>query len=261
MDLLDESVLPIRPDLEAMVRARSFLRADPVKVFTHSGKIVIRRLLNDEQTAEQICAAICLGLSARLIGRRFSISPKSVVAIREAMEERGELAPVRLRVQRKLDRVIELGLERWEEGILAGEIHPGQLPIPTLAAIDKRGQLDAGIVPGTDRTVGEVTLEQILAARAVARLAAEGRSDANPRKPAESEVIEVTANAVANAPQPSPALPEPDQAAGADQARTGAGGVGSARAPAVNRGDGPGNFEPKEALRAYAQQSPPQKPT
>src|SRR6266536_5910712 len=137
MELFDESMLPVREDLVQAVRHRSFLpeQAGPKKVFTHSGRLVIKRLMNDDELCEAICTALYLGLSARLVGKRFGISPKSVANIREAMTNRGALASVRLRIQAKLDRVIELGLEYWEEGILTGTIPPGSNSIPVLAAI------------------------------------------------------------------------------------------------------------------------------
>lgn len=167
MELFDEAMLPVRNDLEEMVRARSFVSgAKPTK---HTGKIVIRQMLNDEELCEAICTALLAGLAARLVGKRFGLSPKSVANIRDAMADRGELAPVRTRIQRKLDRVTELGLERIEEGLTTGEIPAGSVWIPTLATLDKREQMSAGMVVGTERTRASVTVEQVLAEHALAK--------------------------------------------------------------------------------------------
>lgn len=190
-DLFCESMLPVRPDLELMVRERSFLPEKRPDSARFSGKIVIRKLMNDVELCEAICAALLMGLSARIIGKRFTLSPRSVVNIRQAMADRGELAPVRLRIQAKLDRVIELGLERWEEGILDGSIHPGQIPIPTLAAIDKKGQLEAGVVPGTDVTEGEAQEAKIRAAWLALELARAAASDPQSTA-AEAHPIDIT---------------------------------------------------------------------
>lgn len=163
LELFDEASLPVREDLVEMVHARSFLPEKRPDSARFSGKITIRRMMSNEELCEQVCTCIAVGLSPRLIGKRFSMSPRSVVRIREAMEDRGELAPVGKRIRAQLDRFIELGLERMVDGVLDGEIHPGQLPIAVLAAIDKKGQLDAGVVPGTSVLVGEAEGAQIKA--------------------------------------------------------------------------------------------------
>lgn len=163
LELFDEGTLPVREDLVEMVQARSFLPEKRPDSARFSGKITIKRMLNNEELCEQVCTSIAIGLSVRLIAKRFQLSAHSVIRIRQAMETRGELEAVGKRIRQKLDRFIELGLERMEEGVLNGEIHPGQLPIAVLAAIDKKGQLDAGVVPGTSVLVGEAEGAQIRA--------------------------------------------------------------------------------------------------
>lgn len=145
--LLDEQHFPVREDLVEQIKARSFCE-NGKKKFTHSGKIVLRQMHEDEELCEAICACILVGTHTKLIARKFNISPKSIARIREAMQDRGELAPVRLRVMRKLDQFIELGLEEMVDGVLSGKIPPGQLPIPVMCAIDKKGLLEAQATPG-----------------------------------------------------------------------------------------------------------------
>jgi hypothetical protein len=252
---VDESALQVRPDIEQLVKTRSFLERK--KVFTHSGKIVIKRVMSDEDLAEGICSALLLGLSVRLIAKRFCLSTRSVINIRQAMTDRGELAPVRIRLQAKLDQVIELGLERWMEGILDGTIHPGQLPIATLAALDKKGQMDAGLVAGTDRTEAEVLLAQVRAAQELVRemrQAPDSPSADADAQPVDIAAVVVSAEAPATVlapglppaaaspdPTPSPAQPaQPGCAPGSE----GGGGVPSSPATQDPQGVTVGNFQP-----------------
>lgn len=195
LELFDEGSLPVREDLVEMVRARSFLPEKRPDSARFSGKITIRRMLSDEELCEQVCTCIAVGLSPRLIGKRFQMSPRSVVRIREAMEERGELASIGKRIRAQLDRFIELGLERMIDGVLDGEIHPGQLPIAVLAAIDKKGQLDAGVVPGTNVLEGDAQGARVRAyfeALRRAKQAAEAQSTGE-----SAQVIEISAAATA----------------------------------------------------------------
>lgn len=244
LELFDEGMLPVRDDLVAMVRARTFLQAGKPK---HTGKIVIRAMLNDEELCEAVCTAILAGLSARLVGKRFGLSPKSVANIRDAMEERGELAPVRTRIQRKLDRVTELGLECIEDGLLNGQIPAGSAWIPTLASIDKREQLAVGIVPGTGRTEAAVTVEQVLAEHALAQAALDRKSDATRTQPPQPQAGQQS-GAPLDTRLDTAALtldlpPTPPAAARSTARRPGA-GVAPAAATRADRGEGPENFNP-----------------
>lgn len=255
-ELFDLSMLPDRSDLVEMVKERSFLSSDEEKKrFRHTGKIVIRRLLNDEELCVGICTAIVCNVSARLIGMRYHISPKSVVSIRRAMEDRGELAAVRTRITRLVDEVTEVGLETVLDGLLAGQIPAGSAWIPALATLDKREQLSVGIVPGTDRTRASVTVEQVLAEHAAARLAL-GASDsesgaqaaqraalqAPSSLPSLPATVPATANATLDlAPAATTPAPRPATSAGA---REPGGGIASAPPPLDARGVTPENFTP-----------------
>jgi hypothetical protein len=147
--LLDEKFWPIRQDLVELVKEKSFL---------HTGKIVGK----DEELCRAVCKDLVVQLSGRKIAKKYSISRHTVLAIEKLMRERGELEPLKKQVMGQLDDIIYLGLERIKDALLADEISPGQLPIPMAALIDKKGQLEAGMVPGTDRTVREVTEAEIV---------------------------------------------------------------------------------------------------
>ena len=217
MELLDESMLPVRPDVEELVRQRSFLGGK--KLLSHSGKIVLRRVLACEELAEGVCTALLMGLSVRLIAKRFGMSTRSVINIRQAMTDRGELAPLRQRIAQKLDRVIELGLERWEEGIVSGEIHPGQLPIPTLAALDKKAAMDSGLVGDTGRSEAEILLAQVKAVQGLYAMASDTESagsnadvvdvESTTQAPDCPATGQATVAAGVPASLPAPTLPQP----------------------------------------------------
>ena len=242
MELFDESMLPVREDLVEMVCARSFLPdvAKRPDRFRFSGKLVIKRMLSNEELCVQVCTAVYLGLSARLIGKRFGMSPRSVANIREAMTNRGELAPIRSRIQAKLDRVIELGLEYWEEGILTGAIPPGSNSIPVLAAIDKKGQLEAGVVVGTGRTEVEISADQVRAEYLALKAAADLQSVGLPPKPQQMQgfgTADTTLDTTTVDVTPSAGTPPASLAPASAVAGQGGGG-GSTAAPAAPQPEG-----------------------
>ena len=185
------ATLPEREDVVDCVRSAGFLLESGAKRFRHTGKNLVKRLQSAPELAQQVCLALRLGMSARGVAIKFGISPNSVQAIRLALRERGELEAVAKGVDRVLDEFIELAAERIKEGILLGQIHPGQLPIPLMAAIDKRSQRDAGVVLGTGRTEGSLVLENLDAAWELARRAVESESNAK-----RGQVVDITASDV-----------------------------------------------------------------
>ncbi len=220
--LLCSEDFPERPDLLELVRerlraGRPFAASPPGKLFRHTGKIVIRRLKADPETCEAICWALKLGLSAREVARRFGLSPNTVSMIRTELDEHGELEALGRRLDKKLGRLCEDGLEVVLEGALSGTIHPGQLPIAILAALDKKSQRDAGLVLGTERTKESVTLEQYMARLELAkRLLPAVQADALPTKQAQISAPGAPDTALGSAPaleaelvlvNPSPATP------------------------------------------------------
>lgn len=162
--------LPERPEIVAKICAGSFIGVGAEKQISGpkpnggvTGKKWIAKLLSDDELCYAICSALVAGVSVKLVAKRFQINVRSVRKIKEAMRDRGELAPVRLRIQALLDQFVEEGLEAMNEGVISGAIHPGQLPIPVLAAIDKRAQLEVNVVPGTGRTARQITADDLAA--------------------------------------------------------------------------------------------------
>lgn len=141
-------MLPLRTDLVALVKDKSFVC---------TGKI----LGKDLELCRAVCRDLIAGLSGRKVARKYNISRNSILAIEHVLRERGELEPLTKTVISQLDNCIYLGLERIQEGIAEDQINAGQLPIPVAAMIDKRAQLAAGIIPGTQRTEKEITAESL----------------------------------------------------------------------------------------------------
>lgn len=144
--LLDEEMFALRPDL--VKRA---------KVFLHTGKIVER----DDELVQALCEAILLGKSLRSIAREHRVSRNTLHQLREELETAGKLEPHKRRISKKLGRLQEATLDslidKAERGTLQGNIEVIGLGVAT----DKKGQIDAGVVPGTERLEPELDPEAI----------------------------------------------------------------------------------------------------
>lgn len=233
--------LPERPDVVDLVRAGDFLlpsKADG-KQFKHTGKIIIKRLKSAPELAMSICWSLRSGMSARAVALAHRISPNSVATIAEALRERGELEAVSKRVDSILDRFIWLASERIEEGILLGEVHPGQLPIPLMAAIDKRSQRDAGMVLGTGITQGEAALAEIEARWAAAKRLVDLKSEADCVQVFDVKACDIGVPVLDTSADTLPAaVPAAVRAAGAEQLVGSADACPGARSEAVEGGGG-----------------------
>lgn len=155
-EMLPGTVWPERPDLVQICRAEG-------RGHEFTGQYLSR----DVELCREVMKDLIMGLSGRAIARKHKISRNSISAIEHIMAERGELAPLRQRVMQELDEIIHMGLEAWKEALAEDKIAPSQIPIPVLAAIDKRLQMQAGVVPGTGRTEREIGAADVEAAWAV----------------------------------------------------------------------------------------------
>lgn len=133
--LLDGDALPHRPDL-----------LPKVKAFVHTGKIVDK----DDELVARACEALVLNQSIRQIARDNNVSRNTVARWREELETAGKLEPLKQRISKKLGRMIEGCLDsltdKTERGLLPANIEAIAMGI----GIDKKGQIDAGVVPGTE---------------------------------------------------------------------------------------------------------------
>lgn len=103
-------------------------------------------------------------------------------AIVEAYREAGKLGEFKERSARRLGSIIELAEGRLIQKLEEDKVPANVLPIVLGVAHDKKGQLEAGFVPGTGRTVEEVSLDRYAAYLEAVRLrvkaATEAQSDA-----------------------------------------------------------------------------------
>src|SRR2546423_5400096 len=95
------------------------------KSFVHTGAFVSR----EEELCRAICTDLLSGVSRRLIAERYNVSRNTVNAIREVMDKRGELEPLKKEIARRLDRCVIYSLENLEEALSDGDITAGQLPV------------------------------------------------------------------------------------------------------------------------------------
>lgn len=146
--LFDEDVLPHRPDLVAKVKA-----------YCHTGKIVDK----DDELVEAICGAILLGQRARKIATHYGVSRNTVARIKGELETVGKLEPIKQRLSAKLGRLAEASIDDLIDRAEKGALPPNVLPIVMGVSVDKKGQLDAGVVPGTERHEAELDPEVIRA--------------------------------------------------------------------------------------------------
>jgi hypothetical protein len=281
----DFSPWPERPELLVLMMEEDPLRHSPRpkakakgKGGKHSGTLAIRDAL--------LCRSVCIDLltgelSEREIADRHRIGRETLHGIRDLMRSRGDMRPLEQAIRGGLSSCIVLMLLRLKEALLAGEYSPSQIPISLCALIDKKGQLDAGIVPGTERTEAEAWESQVdVAARALQRARAlvvsqaeVGRPGTGPSECASGgqgpQVVDVQASVVASDPpatapatravpasppdqapvQTSGAVPggQPAEASSAPAAPSeGGGGVTRAPAPPLPDWDTSQNFGPKE---------------
>jgi hypothetical protein len=222
--------LPERPEVVEWIERQP--RTASPKRWRHTGRRFLARMESDGELAQAVCEGLATGLSVRLLAWRLGVSPNTIAAARRAMTEREELEPVRKRVDALLDEVVEEGLEYWLEGMRLGVIHPGQVPIPVLAAADKKAQRDAGLIQGTERTVEGVTEERARSYLELVKLrAAEGAlGGRTPKGPIiEAETVRDTGMRPA-AGQPGGPAAAPTSPAGGEGAEGGGGGSAAAAA-------------------------------
>ena len=132
---------------------------------SYTGKTAVK----NHERAQAICRAILSGMGVCATASTFKVSTRTVHNIMRILRERGELQPMAAEILSKLDQIIDVGTEVWLDALERGKISPGQVPIPVLAAIDKRAQLSAGIVLGTGRTEREIRSSDVESAFALVK--------------------------------------------------------------------------------------------
>lgn len=125
------------------------------------------RVARNRERYMGIVRALAEGLGVRQIARAFGCSSHTVARVREVADEL--VATERQHVTRKLGTLIRMSLERFEEGLVNGEIHPSQLPVAVGIFTDKKLLLEGGATSRVEHTNRrEVTAEDV--SRALASL-------------------------------------------------------------------------------------------
>jgi hypothetical protein len=175
-DFLPEPIFADAPDLVLLVSEGRPL---------HNARIAGER--------RALCRAVCIdllaGRSHRAIAADYRVGRQTITAIEQVMRSRDELLPLAQTLQVGLGQCIVLMLFRLREALIAGEFSAAQIPIALGVLIDKKAALDAGLVPGTERTVEDVTVDRARSFLELVKLrAAEGVSGGNS---AHGPIIEV----------------------------------------------------------------------
>lgn len=154
---------PERPELTACVTEERPL---------HTAKIAGK----DKALCRAVCVDLLAGRPKTAICADYGVGWETVTAIEGVMRQRGELRGYGQVLVEGLSSCIALMIFRLKEALVNNEFSAAQIPIAVGILIDKRGQLEAGMVPGTGRTVEENTLARVQAAWALAQAASDAQS-------------------------------------------------------------------------------------
>lgn len=127
------------------------------KRFIHTGAFVSR----NEELCRAVCTDLLNGVGRRVIAKRYGISRNTVNAIREVMESRGELEPLKKEIARRLDRCVIYSLENLEEALSEGEIAAGSLPIATAVLLDKKAALEGAPTARIEHITRKISHEDL----------------------------------------------------------------------------------------------------
>lgn len=194
--------IPERPELLAMVKAGP----------AHNGNYTKR----DAELVRQAAELFAVGRGCKTVSRKCGIGVHTARALRNWLTESGQLAPHKARVSGKLGEVIEDGWDIYHDAMLSGEVHPSQLPVALGIATDKKGQIDAGIVPGTSRAESELAIDRVRAAfEALRRANSISIDSVSIGQPCNGLPVSTSRDGAAGAVATSPP-PSADTAAGSD---------------------------------------------
>lgn len=108
------------------------------KRYVHSGKTTCK----DEERAAAIAQAYLETGKILPVAKRFHVSPHTVHAVLEVLEQAGKLADLKQRVSRNLGLLAEVSSERAIEMVAEGKCPANVLPINVGVALDKKALLD-----------------------------------------------------------------------------------------------------------------------
>jgi hypothetical protein len=220
--LFDEDSLPLREDLVQLVRTEAY---------RHTGA----RLLDNEAKALRLVELLLGNWGLKRIAQELKVSVHSVRAAREALVAQGKLAPYKSRVVAKIEDIIEVGLDRYLEGLQNGEVAAAQIPVGVGILSDKRA-LALGEPTAISVSAAAQLDAKSLSVEAlndwVDSLSVDAPSTVSPAQPAAPQALPAHgATSGATAPASDPAGPACDQAL--DPAQASPPGRGGSAAPAA----------------------------
>lgn len=210
--LFDYDLLPVRDDMVEIVRTGRYV---------HTGA----RLLDNEERTQLVVNRLCLRHGVERIARDLGISPNSIRKMRAVLVAQGKMDGFVKRFTAKVEDTLEAGLEAFYNGILSGEVHPGQLPVGLGILWDKRalalGEPTAISVGATAQLRPEALSVKTLNAW-VEALPVDSESIGLPEKPKQIEGIPCLEPGFdAGSPVPATSLAGQAATAAADPAATG----------------------------------------
>src|SRR5581483_8636180 len=123
--LFDEHQLPVRPDV---------LQAVKDERYRHTGA----RLLDDEAKALRLVELLSAKWGVKRISREMGISKWTVIAARDVLVKRGQLAPYKERLVQIYEEIVETGALKYLVALENGKITPAQIPFGVGIFSDKR---------------------------------------------------------------------------------------------------------------------------
>lgn len=130
--LFPPDIYPDRADLIELVK----------RGFDHTGERVFSR---DEELCRRVVSDLILGhKSQRQIAKEQRVSRNSIAGIREQLERRGLVEPLRKELRRWLGRNALMMLEEIGSALAEGTLHPAQLSVPLAIHMQHLVALESG---------------------------------------------------------------------------------------------------------------------
>lgn len=123
--MFDEDDLPTRPEVLQSVKAGHY---------KHTGA----RLLENDALALRVVELLMMQVGLKQIARRLGVSKHTVRAAREELVRRGELAPYKERIVRRMEDIIEVGSANYLKALEDGTVPAAQIPVGVGIFSDKR---------------------------------------------------------------------------------------------------------------------------
>lgn len=81
------------------------------------------------------------GMPVRVVAARWKLSPQTVSGIMHRAESSGRIVSFARRIEAKIRRNVEAGLDEWYDQLAEGKVNSGQIPLAVCVQLDKLGPL------------------------------------------------------------------------------------------------------------------------